>query len=62
MPVPMGTPPASRDTNRAQRPNAPGPLRVRVEWPNDPPSLEQEAELIDRLFGDEIRKLFEDTS
>jgi hypothetical protein len=33
-----------------------------VNWPDDPPPLDQEAEMIDRLFGDAIRQLFEDTS
>ena len=58
----MGIPPASRDTNRSVSDQGTGLPRVRVVWPDDVPTLEQEAELIDRLFGDAIARLFKDTS
>ncbi|MES2337650.1 MAG: hypothetical protein V4537_06105 [Pseudomonadota bacterium] len=58
----MGIPPTSRDTNRAAPDQGPGLPRVHVVWPDEAPTLEQEAELIDRLFGDAIAQLFKDTS
>jgi hypothetical protein len=58
----MGIPPASRDTDRFPPEHGSGSARVRVDWPEEAPTLEQEAELIDRLFGAAIAKLFKDTS
>lgn len=58
----MGIPPASRDTDRSGPDRDAGSRRVRVVWPDDAPTLEQEADLIDRLFGDAIAQLFKDTS
>ncbi len=58
----MGIPPTSRDTNRSAPNQGTGSPRVRIVWPDDAPTLELEAELIDRLFGDAIAQLFKDTS
>ena len=58
----MGTPPTDRDTDRSAPDRWSGIPHVRVVWPDDTPTLEQEAELIDRLLGDAIAQLFKDTS
>ena len=61
MAVPMGTPPASREQDRQRADRSP-PLRVRIRWPDDPPPLDHEAEMLDGLFGETIRNLFQGTS
>ncbi len=56
----MGKPPAIGENDRASPGQETGLPRVRVVWPDDAPALEQEAELIDRLFGHVIADLFKD--
>ena len=58
----MGTPPNSHENDHSASDGRVGSLHARVIWPADAPTLEQEAELIDRLFGDAIAQLFKDSS
>lgn len=57
----MGLASGNHDERRSERDRPVAASQVRVRWPEDAPSLDQEAELIDRLFGVAIKDLFKDS-
>lgn len=58
----MGLASGNHDERRSERDRPAVAPKVLVRWPDDAPSLDQEAELIDRLFGVALKDLFKDSS